>query len=54
MSSDIVLPGQPIPLPRGPVPQLGGGLYSREGQVRASLIGVPRHEGSVGFFTSVF
>ncbi|KZT05918.1 uncharacterized protein LAESUDRAFT_737237 [Laetiporus sulphureus 93-53] len=46
MSSDFVLPGQPIPLPRGPVPQLGGGIYSRNGQVCASLVGVPRHEGS--------
>ncbi|OBZ79089.1 Exosome complex component csl4 [Grifola frondosa] len=46
MSSDIVLPGQPIALPRGPVPQLGGGIYSRDGQVRASLVGVPQHAGS--------
>ncbi|OJT03061.1 hypothetical protein TRAPUB_6404 [Trametes pubescens] len=41
MSSDTVLPGQPIPLPRGPVPQLGGGTYTRDGTVRASLVGVP-------------
>ncbi|KAI0361246.1 hypothetical protein OH77DRAFT_1468614 [Trametes cingulata] len=46
MSSDIVLPGQPIPLPRGPVPQLGGGTYSRDGTVRASLVGVPQYSGS--------
>ncbi|OSX67403.1 hypothetical protein POSPLADRAFT_1176209 [Postia placenta MAD-698-R-SB12] len=46
MSSDLVLPGQPIPLPRGPVPQLAGGIYSRDGHVRASLVGVPRYEGS--------
>ncbi|KAI9058848.1 hypothetical protein FKP32DRAFT_1231212 [Trametes sanguinea] len=45
MSSDIVLPGQPIPLPRGPVPQLGGGIYSRDGTVRASLVGVPQYSG---------
>ena len=49
MSSDTVLPGQPIPLPRGPVPQLGGGIYSRDGIVRASLVGVPQYSGSVGF-----
>ncbi|KAI0778521.1 hypothetical protein BD413DRAFT_509855 [Trametes elegans] len=46
MSSDIVLPGQPIPLPRGPLPQLGRGVYSRDGTVRASLVGVPHHSGS--------
>lgn len=49
MASDLMLPGQPITLPRGPVPQLGGGTYSRDGEVRASLVGVPRYEGSVGF-----
>lgn len=47
MSSDLVLPGQPILLPRGPVPQLGNGIYSRDGFVRASLVGVPSYEGSV-------
>ncbi|EIW64425.1 exosome non-catalytic core subunit CSL4 [Trametes versicolor FP-101664 SS1] len=46
MSSDTVLPGQPIPLPRGPVPQLGGGTYIRDGTVRASLVGVPQYSGS--------
>ncbi|CCL98977.1 uncharacterized protein FIBRA_00985 [Fibroporia radiculosa] len=46
MSSDLVLPGQPVPLPRGPIPQLGGGLYSRDNAPRASLVGVPRYEGS--------
>lgn len=48
MVSDIVLPGQPIVPPRGPVPQLGLGVYSRDSEVRASLVGVPRYEGSVG------
>jgi hypothetical protein len=47
MSSEFMLPGQPIPLLRGPVPQLGNGTYIRDGQVRASLVGVPRYEGSV-------
>jgi len=43
-----VLPGQPILLPaRSPVPQLGPGVYERDGQIRASLLGVPRFEGSV-------
>lgn len=48
MSSSAVLPGQPIPLPaRGPAPQLGTGVYERDGQVRASLLGVPHMDGSV-------
>ncbi|PCH33815.1 hypothetical protein WOLCODRAFT_112570 [Wolfiporia cocos MD-104 SS10] len=46
MSSDLVLPGQPIPLPRGPTPNLGTGIYARDGHVRASLLGAPRYEGS--------
>jgi exosome complex component CSL4 len=46
--SNIVLPGQPIPLPRGPVPQSGAGIYSRDAQIRASVVGVPRMDGSVG------
>ena len=44
----LVLPGQPIPLPRGPMPQLGSGVYVRDGHTRASLVGIPRYEGSVG------
>lgn len=40
------LPGQPVILPRGPVPQLGDGVYQREGVIRASLVGIPRHEAS--------
>ncbi|KIM85350.1 hypothetical protein PILCRDRAFT_817353 [Piloderma croceum F 1598] len=47
MVSDFLLPGQPVPLPRGPIPQLGNGIYSRDGQVRASLVGVPHYEGSI-------
>ncbi|KAF4623629.1 hypothetical protein D9613_001909 [Agrocybe pediades] len=47
LSTNTVLPGQPISLPpRGPAPQLGPGLYHRDGQLRASLLGVPRFEGS--------
>ncbi|KAF9240889.1 hypothetical protein BU15DRAFT_45488 [Melanogaster broomeanus] len=45
MASEVLLPGQPVSLPRGPVPKLGGGLYIKDGQVRASLVGVPRYEG---------
>lgn len=48
MSNDVVLPGQRIPIPRGPVPNLGAGTYLRDGQVRASLMGAPSHQGSVG------
>jgi hypothetical protein len=50
MASDLCLPGQPIPIPRGPAPAIGSGIYSRDGQVRASVVGVPRYEGSVGYF----
>ncbi|KAL4071039.1 hypothetical protein J3A83DRAFT_4094366 [Scleroderma citrinum] len=42
-----LLPGQPVPLSRGPVPSLGTGLYSKDGQVRASLVGVPQYEGPI-------
>lgn len=52
MASDLVLPGQPIPLPRGPAPKLGSGIYARDAEVKASLVGIPRYEGSVGFFYS--
>lgn len=48
-----LLPGQPIQLQKGPVPQLGSGIYSRDGQVRASLVGVPTHEGSVRYILHV-
>ena len=54
MSSDVVLPGQPVPVPRGPIPQIGSGIYSRDGAVRASLIGVPSYSGSVGLFVYLF
>ncbi|KAF5377449.1 hypothetical protein D9615_005300 [Tricholomella constricta] len=53
MASDLVLPGQPIALPRGPVPQLGSGIYVRDNQVRASLVGIPRNEGSTLTITRV-
>jgi hypothetical protein len=46
--NDILLPGQPIPHPRGPVPQPGSGVYTRDAQLRASVVGVPRMDGSVG------
>lgn len=47
MSTSTLLPGQPIPVPRGPAPQLGGGTYQRDGQIRASVVGVPQFQGSV-------
>lgn len=48
ISDALLLPGQPIPLPaRGPAPQLGPGIYERNGQLRASLLGIPHFEGSV-------
>ncbi|KAF7799026.1 hypothetical protein EIP86_010256 [Pleurotus ostreatoroseus] len=46
MLTDAVLPGQPIPVPRGPAPQLGTGVYARDGQLRASIVGVPQYQGS--------
>lgn len=53
MVSDILLPGQPVSLPRGPAPDLGGGLYLKDGQVRASLVGVAQYDGPVGLFFSL-
>ncbi|KAJ7631092.1 hypothetical protein FB45DRAFT_917482, partial [Roridomyces roridus] len=46
-----VLPGQPIPIPpHGPIPQLGAGVYSRDNELRASLVGVPQQDGAVEIF----
>lgn len=45
MTSETLLPGQPLALPLGPFPSLGAGLYVKDGRVRASLVGVPRYEG---------
>lgn len=47
MESDLVLPGQPISAPKGPTAQLGRGVYARGQEIRASLLGVPQHDGSV-------
>lgn len=47
MDIDLKLPGQPIQIPRGPAPQLSNGVYSRDGQVRASLVGAPVYQASV-------
>ncbi|KAL0579114.1 NADH:ubiquinone oxidoreductase [Marasmius crinis-equi] len=44
--SDTLLPGQPIPIPKGPTPKLGSGTYIKDSQVRASLVGIPSNEGS--------
>jgi exosome complex component CSL4 len=50
MASDMLLPGQPVSLPRGPAPNLGSGLYIKDGQVRASLVGIAQYDGPVGLF----
>ena len=50
MPSDSLLPGQPVPLPRGPTLKLGSGIYTRNGETRASLFGTPLHQGSVRLF----
>ncbi|KAF9532043.1 hypothetical protein CPB83DRAFT_760427 [Crepidotus variabilis] len=43
----VVLPGQSVVLPaRAPAPQKGTGVYERDGQLRASLFGTPRLEGT--------
>jgi exosome complex component CSL4 len=47
MDAELKLPGQPIRIPRGPAPQLSNGVYSREGHVRASLVGIPVYHASV-------
>lgn len=48
MVSEIILPGQPIPLPpKAPAPQLGRGTYLRDTQIRASLLGIPCFQGTV-------
>jgi hypothetical protein len=54
MSSDFLLPGQPVPLPRGPTLKLGSGIYTRNGETRASLFGTPLQQGSVGLFFRCF
>lgn len=50
MPDDIKIPGQPIVVPRGPAPQLDAGVYARDGQVRASLVGTPSYQLAVRFF----
>ncbi|KAJ7225406.1 hypothetical protein GGX14DRAFT_420331 [Mycena pura] len=48
MTSNCVLPGQPIPLARGaPAPQIGSGIYARDSELRASLVGIPKQDGPV-------
>lgn len=50
MAFNFVLPGQPVALPRGPALKLGTGLYNRDGQVRASVLGKPQQDGSASWF----
>lgn len=51
--SDTYLPGQPLTIPKGPAPQLGPGIYVRDGVARASLVGVPTYAGPVGLELSL-
>ncbi|KAJ7597158.1 hypothetical protein C8J56DRAFT_817502 [Mycena floridula] len=44
--TSVLLPGQPIPI-RGPCPQLGSGVYSRDNEVKASVVGSPGYDGSI-------
>ncbi|KAG8960822.1 exosome 3'-_5 exonuclease subunit ski4 (Csl4) [Tulasnella sp. 419] len=43
--NSILIPGQPLVLPKGPTPKFGSGIYLKDGKARASLIGVPKNEG---------
>lgn len=43
----ILLPGQPIALPKGPTLRLGAGTYVREGKPRASLVGTLQSQAGV-------
>ncbi|KAL5534127.1 hypothetical protein ACEPAG_588 [Sanghuangporus baumii] len=43
--SDLLLPGQPVPV-APPIPQIGDGLYIRDGLIRAGVIGIPQRDGS--------
>lgn len=40
----MLLPGQSVPVPKGPIPQLGRGVYAKDGIVRASLLGEPQYD----------
>lgn len=51
MASDCLLPGQPVPLPKGPAPLLGSGIYSKDGLARASVVGVPHYDASVCYLS---
>ncbi|KAG8906188.1 exosome 3'-_5 exonuclease subunit ski4 (Csl4) [Tulasnella sp. 403] len=43
--ASMLVPGQPIILPKGATPQPGPGTYLRDGKLRASLVGVVRNQG---------
>lgn len=45
---NLVLPGQPVPLAKGPIPKLGSGIYARDDLLRSSLVGFPHNSGPVG------
>lgn len=44
---NILLPGQPVTIPNGAAPDLGGGLYLKDGVIRASLVGKLSRVGNV-------
>ncbi|WWC62294.1 uncharacterized protein I303_104890 [Kwoniella dejecticola CBS 10117] len=48
-SSTILLPGQPLPssLTAPPLPACGSGCYESNGRILASIVGIPRRDGSV-------
>ncbi|KAK2461824.1 hypothetical protein APHAL10511_006287 [Amanita phalloides] len=48
-----LLPGQPVPLPKGPVPRLGVGIYARDALPRSALVGIPRYDGPTLAITRV-
>ncbi|KAF8740619.1 hypothetical protein AX14_007996 [Amanita brunnescens Koide BX004] len=49
----LVLPGQPVPLVKGPVPRLGSGIYARDALLRSSLVGFPHYSGPTLAITRV-
>ncbi|WVW84441.1 hypothetical protein I302_106475 [Kwoniella bestiolae CBS 10118] len=48
-SATVLLPGQPLPshLIAPPLPQCGPGCYELNGRILASVVGVPKRDGSV-------
>lgn len=53
-NADLLLPGQPVALPQGPPPKIGEGMYSRDGIIRASVLGTPQRNGLVCEFQRIY